>query len=751
MADYSAAPRARALKAEEIPAYYLDDDDDPDSELPYATAAKSSKPPLPGGFPATLDLGAGNKVTFVSLFGPNPPQSDSGSGSEDDSKLRNKGKGQTSSNKTQRSNSRPFQPIVNLPKPDNFTSSNGKVASSGSRNDKTSQGDDSQGSSSQNPLPPTPNLPDPNQGPPTSPNPSTTAKKRSSSLPFPSFPFYSSSNSKSVPGSFTPQSDDDDDENEPVDSMSKRLAELATRRRKEAQQAAAQKKRNQKSSDDEAQKEKSQSVSNEGRAAQERNVRKSVAVKLADLAALRLKQNQHATQGNDDTLLEEALDELGEVRDDRDRLATEKEKLDRKVQLLMQQVNDYSQIINQKDKEKSKLRKTVKELSKTYEEPLVMRDRLDQANFKLRKAERRNRYVDDSDRWKADAKYRKKKQDAGALLFGFPTYEADAPKDDVLKERRGAQGLIAKSVEEVVGMMKQFNHGVFNTSAIISDFIFNRGVRHASVSTAQAERARKVLGPRAVKLVLDNLPETEKLKPLLAQFIMQIFLVFWCNSIIEAWYPKQATFAEFLVDICSKIKVGDNRNICGTKTMITQTHTRDSVNLFSEWVQDILDDLHEIISVFGWTMKGYDPKEHGIRGSLKVRNALLDLVKEAYDLRTAMAEVSTSGDVDLAIISCDTPFKSTFMDDECADQRTKKVVVRADTSSDDSDDDVGGFKAAERRMRVLYERVVGTTGLGLQREVMKPHPGGLMKRDIDMVLKPRVVLEQSLLEALDAL
>lgn len=51
-----------------------------------------------------------------------------------------------------------------------------------------------------------------------------------------------------------------------------------------------------------------------------------------------------------------------------------------------------------------------------------LREQLDQAHFKLRKAERRNRYVDDADRWKADAKYKKKRkvQDTTNSLFGLP-------------------------------------------------------------------------------------------------------------------------------------------------------------------------------------------------------------------------------------------------------------------------------------------------------------------------------------------
>ncbi|KAG2019916.1 hypothetical protein CC2G_005311 [Coprinopsis cinerea AmutBmut pab1-1] len=446
---------------------------------------------------------------------------------------------------------------------------------------------------------------------------------------------------------------------------------------------------------------------------------------------------------------EHALDALESTQEERDQLVAEKAQLEQQVRLLKQQINDFSVVVEDHEKDKVHLRRQVKQLRHVvqtqYEEPMVLHDQLDQAHYKLRKAERRNRYVDDTDRWKADAKYRKKQKDVGALVFGF-SYAPDEHKDDILRERKGAQGLVAKSVTEVTSMMNQFNHDIFQTSAHLSKFITNRGSRYASVSTGVNDRARKVLGVRAVETILTNIPTTAMLNPLLIQIVLQIFLVFWCNSIIEAWYPKQATFAEFLVDVCSKLKVGDSHNICGAKTTITQIHTRDSVNMFSDWAQDIIDDLHEILSVFGWAIAGYQADALGRRGPDEARNSLVSLVKVAYDLRTAMAEISTSGDVDLAIISCDTPFNSAVMEDEFEDKR-KSVVKKRSVEPDDSDDEL---EFMGNRTKGFVERVVGTTGIGLQKEVMKPHNLlGVMKRDIEMVLKPRVVLEQSLLEALD--
>jgi len=454
--------------------------------------------------------------------------------------------------------------------------------------------------------------------------------------------------------------------------------------------------------------------------------------------------------------VEELLDELEATRSERDDLAAQVHKLNYQIMTLKSQADklnaaikkaaeDQSSLNRKHTAEKRALQKQILQLKEVIEEeieePLVLRDRLDQATFKLRKAERRNRYVDDADRWKADAKYRKKKNDAGALLVGFPTYEADEYKESVLKERRGVHGLVAKSAEEVVNMMTLFNHSVFQTAARLSPLIVLRGARYAAAATGPSERAKKVLGARAFALVVDRLPVLRKLNPLLPQMLLQMFLAFWCNSIIEAWYPKQATFAEFLVDVCTKLKVGDSAGVSGLKTVITQSHTRSSVNLFGEWAQDIVDDLHEILSAFGWVITGYDARAVGMRGTA-FHGAIVNLVKEAYDLRTAMAEVSTSGDVDLAIISFDTPFNPKRMKDEYADERESGKGGKINSDADD-----GGSIGSKGRQAVV-ERVVGTTGIGLQREVMRPHVAGMMKRDIQMVLKPQVVLEKSVVEAL---
>lgn len=179
-----------------------------------------------------------------------------------------------------------------------------------------------------------------------------------------------------------------------------------------------------------------------------------------------------------------------------------------------------------------------------------------------------------------------------------------------------------------------------------------------------------------------------------------------------------------------------NRNVCGRKTIITQKHTRDSDNLFDEWAEDIINDLDTILSIFGWRIPQTKPIPSIVAtNASSVSAAILGVIREAYDIRTAMAEISTSGDVDLVIVSCDTPYNDIWMEDAYGDHKR-----RTTPSMDDGLDAHG---------KTVVESVVATTGIGLQREVWRTDAIiGSMSREVDMVLKPQVVLEYTLLEAL---
>lgn len=138
-----------------------------------------------------------------------------------------------------------------------------------------------------------------------------------------------------------------------------------------------------------------------------------------------------------------------------------------------------------------------------------------------------------------------------------------------------------------------------------------------------------------------------------------------------------------------------------------------------------------------------------------------------------MAEISTSGDIDLVIVSCDTPFNELRMEDGYGARRLRSGVVLSQASGKSSGlshshsptgslrkgkTAVGGTKGKGGKSgRVKLgggldhaggvECVVATTGIGLQREILR-NRDGLISRDLEMVLKPRVVLEYTLVEAL---
>ena len=149
--------------------------------------------------------------------------------------------------------------------------------------------------------------------------------------------------------------------------------------------------------------------------------------------------------------------------------------------------------------------------------------------------------------------------------------------------------------------------------------------------------------------------------------------------------------------------------ICGKQIQIVQS-TSHSVK-FNEWVQDIIKDLGEILTIARLKMK--TQRAHIF--STKT----LSLVKVAYDLRTAMAEKDICGGLEVVIIESGRPFEGKSMIDAHADPRQ----VDTDHSHVDF--------------------VAGTSGIGLQRKVLGTVHGRFHSR-MEIELKPKVILARTL-------
>ena len=148
--------------------------------------------------------------------------------------------------------------------------------------------------------------------------------------------------------------------------------------------------------------------------------------------------------------------------------------------------------------------------------------------------------------------------------------------------------------------------------------------------------------------------------------------------------------------------------ICGKQIRIVQTNTDKAK--FHNWVEDIIEALESFLKLAGMRLKSRHAHLFVI--------TTLALVKEAYNLRTAMAEKDTCGGLEVIIVAPDTPFQ-------------EKWMMNAYPRKDDID------------QSNCVDFVAGTIGIGLQRKVLEKVNGQFQSR-MKTELKPKVVLERTL-------
>ncbi|KAF5327744.1 hypothetical protein D9619_004844 [Psilocybe cf. subviscida] len=197
------------------------------------------------------------------------------------------------------------------------------------------------------------------------------------------------------------------------------------------------------------------------------------------------------------------------------------------------------------------------------------------------------------------------------------------------------------------------------------------------------------------------------------QTVLEIFMVHWAAMIIEAWYPKQQSFADILAEL--SIQKHNSRAAprirCGApvKVLSMMPHSAE----FQNWALEILKDLDGILldaNVAFPTSARND-----------IQRNLVTLSEKAYDLRTALAERDLCGNIQLALVSPDMMFQAKWMEDVQTSASADRECAVALTDA---------------------ERVAGTCRLGLQM------PGTTPGAAAHLILKPKVALLRKLRESL---
>jgi len=319
-------------------------------------------------------------------------------------------------------------------------------------------------------------------------------------------------------------------------------------------------------------------------------------------------------------------------------------------------------------------------LSTLNTEKMGWQDRLDSMQHKLNAAERQVRCLDHLTRHKLESR-----QDT---FFNQP--------------KRGKPVDFAPASPDVIALMRGLNEEINQTCVQLVD-----DLEHITTfSTQHKPRVQKVLGDHLTEM-MEITWATSGYSVLLMQAVLEVFMTHWCSSIIEAFYPQRESFADLLAQLSTQTtRISPSNTICGRQIQIVQS-TPDSVN-FNEWVQDIIKDLGEILTIAGLRMKAQ--RAHFFS------TETLALVKVAYHLRTAMAEKDICGGLEVVIIESGRPFEEKSMIDAYADPWMDHSHV---------------------------DFVAGTSGIGLQRKVLETVHGQFHSR-MEIGLKPKVILARTL-------
>ncbi|KAF8805137.1 hypothetical protein BYT27DRAFT_7192783 [Phlegmacium glaucopus] len=208
-------------------------------------------------------------------------------------------------------------------------------------------------------------------------------------------------------------------------------------------------------------------------------------------------------------------------------------------------------------------------------------------------------------------------------------------------------------------------------------------------------------------------PEPE-VNPLLVQVVLQVFMVKFCASKIQSWYPSDAVIEGFLNAIYSGIRLSEEQAVSGRWRALTRTHTRPTTD---KWTDELFEKLMSVLKIASWMPGSPDNQE-------SFRHRLPPIFKAVNELRMAIGEKFTSADLDVCTHDCGTGYVPSYMEDGYGDSRQQQ-------SND----------------KRLPEIVAGTTGIGLMKFMVERGANDALR--LESVISAKIVLESTLKEALE--
>ena len=132
------------------------------------------------------------------------------------------------------------------------------------------------------------------------------------------------------------------------------------------------------------------------------------------------------------------------------------------------------------------------------------------------------------------------------------------------KELAGFKAFLAEadtlSISEICEKVTALNEEIFQTAATLADALVHKPheVSQTELDTAYAV-SQEMVGEKMTKLLIFQSQKPKpKVNPLLVQVVLQIFIVKFCVSKIQSWYPNDSLLSQFLFTIYSEIRSNGN-------------------------------------------------------------------------------------------------------------------------------------------------------------------------------------------------
>jgi len=270
------------------------------------------------------------------------------------------------------------------------------------------------------------------------------------------------------------------------------------------------------------------------------------------------------------------------------------------------------------------------------------------------------------------------------------------------------------SISEVGEKVTALNEEIFQAAATLGEALIHK--RHEVSQTefaAAAADSVQMIGELMTDLLISQSQKPEPdVNPFIVQVVLQIFMVKFCVSKIQSWYPGDSTIGEFLTAIYSVIRSTEEQAVSGRWRALTRAHTRPSTDT---WQKELGQKLLSVLTVAAW-MAGSSENEKSFT------HRLPPIFKAVNELRVAIGEKFTSADLDISVFDCHTTYDPSIMDDAYGDGRQSS-----------------GKRAPES--------IVGTTGIGLKKVVVERNSKDALH--FQNVTRAKVVLKSTVTEALE--